>query len=140
VHSLEVQLPFLQRVCGEFTLLPLVAGDVSPETVATVLEALWNGPETGIVVSTDLSHFHDADTARRLDRHTADRILDFDATLDGEDACGCAGLNGFLLLARHRGLRARTIALSDSSAVSGDESRVVGYGAFAFSVSVPAYA
>lgn len=139
-HSLEVQLPFLLAVLGEFSLLPLLAGEASAEIVAEVLEQLWGGPETGMLISTDLSHFHDAATARRLDRVTADRILSFDTTLNGEDACGCVGLNGFLLAARRHGLRVHELAVANSGDTAGDGDRVVGYGAFVFHAGGPPHA
>jgi hypothetical protein len=131
-HSLEVQLPFLSAVLGDFTVLPLLAGDVEPESVAAVLDRVWGGAETLVVVSTDLSHFHDARTARRLDARTAARIVAFETTLGGEEACGAMALNGFLLAARRRGLVSRQLDLCNSADTAGDPHRVVGYGAFAF--------
>jgi AmmeMemoRadiSam system protein B len=131
-HSLEVQLPFLQTVLREFTLLPIVAGDAAAADVADVLDCVWGGPETLIVVSTDLSHFLDYASARVRDAATGQRILAFSAELDGEDACGCVGLNGFLLAARRRGLTSEAIAQCNSGDTAGDRRRVVGYGAFAF--------
>jgi AmmeMemoRadiSam system protein B len=131
-HSLEVQLPFLQSVLGDFTLLPLVAGDATAEDVAGVLDRAWGGAETVIVVSTDLSHYHGYEEARALDATTSRHIVAMEACLDGEDACGCVGLNGFLLAARRRGLTARQLDVRNSGDTSGDRGRVVGYGAFAF--------
>jgi MEMO1 family protein len=131
-HSIEVQLPFLQRVLRDFTLLPLAAGDASAADVAAVFERLWGGPETLIVVSTDLSHFLDYTSAQARDAATGRQILAFASNLDGEDACGCVGLNGFLLAARRRQLMAEAIAQCNSGDTAGDRRRVVGYGAFAF--------
>ncbi len=131
-HSLEVQLPFLQTVLGDFQLLPLVAGEATPDAVAAVLERVWGGAETLIVVSTDLSHFHDYATARRLDAATCRRILALDPVLDGEDACGCVGLNGLLRLAQRCGLEPRQLDLRNSGDTAGDRDRVVGYAAFGF--------
>jgi hypothetical protein len=131
-HSLEVQLPFLQTVLRDFTLLPLVAGDASPEDVASVLDRVWGGPETLLVVSTDLSHFLDYPSARVRDAATSRQILALATDLGGEDACGCVGLNGFLLAARRRELAPRAIAQCNSGDAAGDRHRVVGYGAFAF--------
>lgn len=131
-HSLEVQLPFLQVVLGDFSLLPLVAGDARPAEVALRLDRAWGGEETLVVVSTDLSHFHDYETACARDEATCNRILALDASLDGEDACGCVGLNGFLLTARRRGLLGRELSRCNSGDVTGDRSSVVGYAAFAF--------
>lgn len=131
-HSLEVQLPFLQVVLGAFSLLPLVAGEARPAEIALLLDRAWGGEETLVVVSTDLSHFHDYETARARDEATCHRILALDATLDGADACGCVGLNGFLLTARRRGLLGRELSRCNSGDVTGDYSSVVGYAAFAF--------
>ena len=131
-HSIEVQLPFLQTVLDAFTLVPLVAGDAEPTDVAAMLERVWGGAETLVVVSTDLSHFHDAPTARALDARTCRRILALDATLDGDDACGCVGLDGFLLAARRHALVPRQLAAGNSADVGGDAERVVGYAAFGF--------
>ena len=131
-HSLEVQLPFLQSVLTDFSLLPLVAGDASPDEVARVLELVWGGPETLIVVSTDLSHFYDAATARAKDAATCRRILALEPRLVGDEACGCVGLNGFLVAAARHGLVARLLDSCNSGDTAGDPYRVVGYGAFAF--------
>jgi len=131
-HSLEVQLPFLQTVLDDFELLPLVAGDAPPDAVADVLERVWGGAETLIVVSTDLSHFHDYATASRRDAETCRRILALEPALDGEDACGCVGLNGLLRLAQRRGLAPCQLDLRNSGDTAGDRDRVVGYAAFGF--------
>jgi len=105
-HSLEVQLPFLQRTLADFTLVPLAVGDASAGEVAEVLERLWGGPETLIVISSDLSHFHRYDDASRIDRVTADAILALDPALDHEQACGATPIAGLLTVARRRGLTA----------------------------------
>lgn len=131
-HSLEVQLPFLQSVLRDFTLLPMVAGEAGAEAVACVLDRVWGAAETLIVVSTDLSHYHGYEEARVLDAATSRHILALQPDLDGEDACGCVGLNGFLLAARRRGLVARQLDVRNSGDTAGDRTRVVGYGAFAF--------
>lgn len=131
-HSLEVQLPFLQRVLGEFTLVPLVVGDASAADVAEVLDRLWGGPETLIVISTDLSHYHAYADAQRIDHGTAEQVLALAPTLDHEQACGATPLNGFLLCARRRGLDPELVDLRNSGDTAGDRSRVVGYAAFAF--------
>jgi AmmeMemoRadiSam system protein B len=87
-HALEVQLPFLQRVLGDFSLVPLVVGDAAPAEVAEVLDRLWGGAETLIVISSDLSHYHAYDRAREIDGATVRAILDFDAGITHEQACG----------------------------------------------------
>jgi hypothetical protein len=135
-HSLEVQLPFLQIVLGGFTLVPLAVGDATPEEIIQVLDALWDGPETRFVVSSDLSHYHDFQTARRLDRATAKAIEALKPGAIGEDrACGRAPIRGLLEAARQHGLRARTLDLRNSGDTAGPRDQVVGYGAFAFEES-----
>jgi AmmeMemoRadiSam system protein B/AmmeMemoRadiSam system protein A len=135
-HALEVQLPFLQTVLGAgFTLLPLVVGEASPQAVEEVLDRLWGGDETLIVISTDLSHYLPYGEARLRDQHTAQRILAFADDLLGEEACGATPLNGALRAAHHRGLQPRLLDLRNSAdTAGGDAGRVVGYGAFAFMV------
>lgn len=131
-HALEVHLPFLQTTLDAFRLVPLVVGGASAEAVAEVLDRLWGGEETLIVVSSDLSHFHAHDFASRIDQDTARAILDLDPHLVGEQACGAHPLNGLLLTARRRGLKPRLLDLRNSGDTAGDRDRVVGYGAFAF--------
>ena len=130
-HSLEVQLPFLQRVLGEFTLLPLAVGGATPEEVAQVLELLWGGPETLIVISTDLSHYHEYAEATRIDGETVERIARLEAGIDHQQACGATPLNGLLLVARKRGLAIRRLAACNSGDTAGGRGRVVGYASFA---------
>ena len=132
-HSLEVQLPFLQCVLGDFTLVPLAVGDATPEEISEVLEALWDGPETRFVISSDLSHYYDFQTARRLDRATAKAIEALKPAAIGEErACGRMPIRGLLQAARRHGLRARTVDLRNSGDTAGPRDRVVGYGAFVF--------
>jgi hypothetical protein len=130
-HSLEVQLPFLQMVLGDFRLVPLAVGEASPVDVAQVLETAWGGPETLVVVSTDLSHYHGYADAQRIDGETADAIGRHSTEVDDDHACGCRALNGLMLVARLRGLEVEALDLRNSGDTSGDRSRVVGYGAFA---------
>lgn len=132
-HSLEVQLPFLQEVLGPFTVLPLAVGEATPQEVAECLARAWGGPETLIVVSSDLSHYLPYDTARRVDRNTAEAILAYkDGAIGHEHACGATAVWGLLLEARRRGMSAELIDLRNSGDTEGDRDRVVGYGAFAF--------
>jgi AmmeMemoRadiSam system protein B len=130
-HSLEVHLPFLQEVLGEFSLVPLVVGEASAEDVAAVLECVWEDAATLVVVSTDLSHYLDYDTARRVDRATCTAIerLRFE-DIGRDTACGRVPLAGLLCLARRRGLRVTTLDLRNSGDTAGDRDRVVGYGAW----------
>ena len=131
-HSLEVHLPFLQSVLGDFSLVPIVVGDASPAQMALILDTLWGGPETLIVVSSDLSHYMPYDSARGRDRDTARAIVGLEATLVPEEACGAAPINGLLQAARRRGLTAEMVDLRNSGDTAGSHDRVVGYGAFAF--------
>jgi AmmeMemoRadiSam system protein B len=131
-HSLEVQLPFLQELLGEFTIVPFAVGDATPREVADVMRLLWGGPETLIVVSSDLSHYHRYADACAIDRATADAVLALSPTLDHEQACGATPVNGLLLCARERGLQPELLDLRNSGDTAGDKSRVVGYASFAF--------
>jgi len=130
-HSLEVQLPFLQKMLGEFSLLPLAVGDARPQEVLEVIERLWGGTETLFVLSTDLSHNHHSARARAIDRATLTRIASFDTDINHEEACGATPLNGFLAAARARGLAIRLLGASNSGDTAGGKDRVVGYSAFA---------
>lgn len=131
-HSLEVHLPFLQTILDHFTLVPLVVGDARPEEVAEVLDLLWGGDETLIVVSSDLSHFYDYATAAAKDRATSDAIEHFQLDrIDPDHACGCRPVNGLLHLARQRGLKVQTLDLRNSGDTAGPRDSVVGYGAYA---------
>ncbi|AKU93925.1 putative dioxygenase [Labilithrix luteola] len=136
-HSVEVELPFVQRLLPNAKVVPLVVGRAAPDDVADVLEALWGGAETVIVVSSDLSHYLPYDVGRARDRHTVSRILALDAGLDGDEACGAAGINGLLRVARRKGMRAELVDLSSSGDTAGPRDDVVGYGAFAFFEDAP---
>ncbi len=131
-HSLEVQLPFLQHVAPAAAIVPVVVGDASPAEVAAVIEELWDGAETLIVVSSDLSHYHSYRTAQALDGATAQAIVGGRTDLLGEQACGCVLVNGLTLAVRAHGLRAAVLDLRNSGDTAGDKQRVVGYGAFGF--------
>lgn len=131
-HALEVQLPFLQTVLRDFSLVPFAVGDATHGEVADVIDLLWGGPETLVVISSDLSHYHGYDVARDIDRRTADTILALTPTLDHEQACGATPINGLLLCARARGLSPQLLDLRNSGDTAGDRSHVVGYASFAF--------
>jgi AmmeMemoRadiSam system protein B len=131
-HSLEVQLPFLQAVLDEFRIVPFAVGDATADEVADVIDRLWGGPETLVVVSSDLSHYHRYADARAIDRGTADAILALGPAIDHEQACGATPVNGLLLCARRRGLAPELLDLRNSGDTAGDKSRVVGYASFAF--------
>ena len=130
-HSLEVQLPFLQQLLADFTLVPVVVGRCDPDAVAVVMDALWQEPDTLLLVSTDLSHFHPYQEARQLDSRTCDRLLARKCALTGEEACGAQALNGLMSTARGKPLDMELISICNSGDTAGDRNRVVGYGAFA---------
>jgi AmmeMemoRadiSam system protein B len=133
-HSLEVQLPFLQRVLGPFTLLPVVVGDATAAEVAALLDLVWppGATSTLVVVSTDLSHYRPDAEAQALDARTAAAIVAGDtAAIRGVDACGARPLRGLLTVARDRQLHVEQLDLRNSGHTAGDRSSVVGYGAFA---------
>ncbi len=130
-HSLEVHLPFLQTVLDSFRIVPLVVGDATPEQVAEVIDRLWDGDETLIVVSSDLSHYHSYETAERMDRATSAAIEALrPEDIGHEQACGRLPVAGLLLVARARGLHAETVDLRNSGDTAGPRDQVVGYGAY----------
>jgi MEMO1 family protein len=132
-HALEVELPFLQTVLGAFTLVPLVVGEATPEEVAEVLARLWGGPETLLVISSDLSHYEAYARAQEHDAATAAAIERLDgAALGPRDACGHLPIGGLLIEALRRGLVARRLDLRNSGDTAGPKDQVVGYGAWAF--------
>lgn len=130
-HSLEVQLPFLQKVLANFQLVPIVVGDADPETVAEVLERLWGDSETLIVISSDLSHYLPYELAKQIDSQTARSIEAKSDTIEGDQACGCRPLNGLLRLAKRKGLEVKTLDLRNSGDITGARDQVVGYGSYA---------
>lgn len=132
-HSLEVQLPFLQSVLADFKLLPLAVGDATPQEVAEVLELLWGGNETLVVISSDLSHYLPYDTARRVDHATAQEILGLHTDITHDHACGATPVNGLMLAARRHHLEPHLLDLRNSGDTAGPRDGVVGYASFAFS-------
>lgn len=132
-HSLEVQLPFLQVVLDDFTLVPLVIGQAAGEEIADILTSLWGGAETLIVVSSDLSHYEDYEKANRLDSAASQAIVNLDPDgLDAGSACGRIPISGLLHVAKAKGLRAELLDLRNSGDTAGSRDQVVGYGAYAF--------
>lgn len=130
-HALEVHLPFLQSILNDFQIVPFVVGVAEPEQVAQVLDQLWGKEETLIVISSDLSHFHDYQSARQRDQKTTQAIEDLRyEDIHGEDACGTYPLSGLLLEARKRKLHAENIDLRNSGDTAGSKDSVVGYGAY----------
>ncbi len=135
-HSLEVQLPFLQTVLDDFKLVPLAVGDATTEQVAEVIEKLWGGAETLVVISSDLSHFHSYRAAQQIDSETVASILDLRALENHEQACGATPVNGFLQVARRRGLKPQLLDLCNSGDTAGDKNRVVGYASIAWQEAI----
>ncbi len=131
-HSLEVQLPFLQTVLGNFKLVPLAVGDAIPQEVAAVLDKLWGGEETLIVISSDLSHFLPYYVAQSVDQETVQSILDLHGPISHDQACGGTPINGFMLAAKQHHLRPQLLDYRNSGDTAGDKNRVVGYASFAF--------
>ena len=131
-HSLEVHLPFLQKVIDDFVLLPLAVGRATAQQVAAVLDLLWGGDETLIVISSDMSHYLPYADAQAADNATARAILDLRTDLNHLQACGATPVIGLNLLAQQRGLKPQLIDLRNSGDTAGDKARVVGYGSFAF--------
>lgn len=132
-HGLEVHLPFLQTIDHDFKIVPLIAGDTTGEEIAELLDMLWGGDETLIVISSDLSHFYDYDTAVKLDTSTAKAIINLQPEkLGRESACGRLPIQGLLIQAKEKGLTPHLLALRNSGDTAGSKDRVVGYAAFAF--------
>jgi AmmeMemoRadiSam system protein B len=129
-HSLEVQLPFLQMTLDEFQIVPVVVGQSDSGQVARVIDTLWGGPETLIVISSDLSHYLTYEDARRIDQSTGKHIHEKVSTLTGQEACGAYAVNGLMRAQHCKDLDVETIDLRNSGDTAGDKSRVVGYGAF----------
>ena len=130
-HSLEVQLPFLQAVLDDFSVVPVTVGAGPAEWAANLVDALWGGPETLIVVSSDLSHYLDDERARAADARTRDRIIGHATTLTDREACGARAINGLMRSAAARALEVEAVDLRNSGDATGDRGRVVGYGSFA---------
>ena len=134
-HCLEVELPFLQILLGEFSILPLLLTDATQEETAQVLDRVWGGPETRIVVSSDLSHYLAYERAQETDRQTCHQILELRRQIETFQACGAVAINGLLEAACRRGLEPSLLDLRNSGDTAGDRGRVVGYAAFAFAES-----
>lgn len=128
-HSLEVQLPFLQRVLGGFELVPFAVGQAEPQEVAEVLDRCWGGPETLVVISTDLSHYYPYETAQRLDEETVQQMVALTGPIDPSRACGARPVNGLLVTAARRGMGTELYGWCNSGDTAGDKERVVGYAA-----------
>jgi AmmeMemoRadiSam system protein B len=129
-HSLEVQLPFLQTVLSDFTLIPVVVGGADATQVAALIDALAGGEDMLVVISSDLSHFHDYEEAKRIDADTCGLILDKASQLHGEQACGAGAINGLMASAWGRKLQVSLLKTCNSGDTAGQRNRVVGYAAF----------
>jgi AmmeMemoRadiSam system protein B len=131
-HSLEVQLPFLQSVLEEFVLLPLAVGTATAAEVAEVLETVWGGEETLIVISSDLSHYLPYAAAQFVDNTTVQSIIALQQPIKHEQACGGTPISGLIVAARKHHLQPHLLDLRNSGDTAGSLERVVGYAAFAF--------
>jgi hypothetical protein len=132
-HSLEVHIPFLQSVLDDFMLVPLVVGDATPEEVSEVLDILWGGDETLIVISSDLSHYHEYHLAKQIDSETSKAIEELRWQDIGYDqACGRTPVTGLIMAVSKKGIHCKTIDLRNSGDTAGPKDRVVGYGAYVF--------
>lgn len=136
-HALEVQLPFLQMLLPRFTVLPVVVGGARPEQVAALLDTIWGGDETLLIISSDLSHYHPYDVAQARDRRTVERILALDDRLDGRDACGARAICGLIQAAPRHAVVPQLLDLRNSGDTAGDKSRVVGYAALSWTPLPP---
>ncbi len=133
-HSLEVQLPFLQEVLNDFKIVPLVVGDIDPASVAEVLDLLWGGQETLVIVSSDLSHYLDYETAKATDSATSKAIENLQPDLiSHRQACGGTPVKGLIQVAQRKNLNVITLDMRNSGDTAGTKDQVVGYGAYAFS-------
>ncbi len=133
-HSLEVQLPFLQKILNQFSIVPLVVGKATSEQVGEILEALWGNAETLIVISSDLSHYYNYKSSKKLDELTTQAIETLSPEkIDYEQACGRIPINGLLHVAKIRKMHVETVDLRNSGDTAGSKNQVVGYGAYAFS-------
>jgi len=133
-HSIEVQLPFLQTILHNFTIVPLLIGQCDENDVASILELLWGGDETLIVISSDLSHFETYEIANKMDTKTSQAILNLQPEkIQFEDACGRTAINGLLKIAQKKNLTPYIIDVRNSGDTAGDKKRVVGYGAYSLS-------
>lgn len=131
-HSLEVQLPFLQSALNDFTLLPLAVGMAAPEEVCEVLELLWGGEETLIVISSDLSHYQPYSVAQRIDHETVEAITELRLPIEADHACGSTPVSGMIIAARQHHLTPHLLDLRNSGDTAGPRDQVVGYAAIAF--------
>lgn len=129
-HSLEVQLPFLQYIAPKLRLVPILVGPTDSAAVAELIEYCWQDEATLVLISSDLSHYHPWQEARRLDAVTSEMICHADPYLGSEQACGCYALNGLLLAAQHQGLVIDCLSRMTSGDTAGDKQQVVGYGAY----------
>ncbi len=133
-HSTEVQMPFIKTYLPDARVVELVYGDENPANLAPVIEWLLSDPKTGVVISTDLSHYYDLEKAKRLDSICLDAVSTLDPTRlhEGCEACGKIGVEAMLIAARSVGLEPLILDYRTSADASGDSSQVVGYMSAAF--------
>lgn len=134
-HSLEVHLPFLQKIYAEIHIIPIVVGDATTQEVSRCLEAIWGGAETLVVISSDLSHFHSYEVATQLDKDTCSAIEAYKIDdIHSENACGYIPIRGLLHYAQRLNLNIKTLDYRNSGDTAGTKDQVVGYGAYAFNL------
>ena len=133
-HSTEVQLPFIKSYLPDARVVEMVYGDENPANLAAVIEWLMGDPATGVVISTDLSHYYDIEKAKRLDSICLDAVSTLDPARlhQGCEACGRIGVEAMLIAARNLGLEPLILDYRTSADASGDTSQVVGYMSAAF--------
>jgi len=132
-HALEVLLPFLQRAVPGAKIVPLITGRTEMSQVSAVIEEIWGGADTLLVISSDLSHNHPYEIAQKVDRQTARAIVEFDfSRLTADQACAYQAMRGFLKAAIRKEMRCSLLELRNSADASGDMSLVTGFGAFHF--------
>jgi AmmeMemoRadiSam system protein B len=130
-HSIEVQLPFLQYCLKDFKIVPLVVGYCHRDLISQILNILKaNTASTLVIISSDLSHYHDYQQAQMMDNKTIDKILDFNSSITGEYACGCFAVNGFLDYALRQQWKIQLIKKANSGDILGSKKEVVGYASF----------
>ena len=130
-HSLEVSLPFLQVVLGNFEIIPMLYGEANPHEIAQTIQPYLERDDSILIVSADLSHYLDYSTAKKVDEQTANNIKE-GKTVDHHQSCGATAINTALIMAQNFGLVPQMLNMANSGDVIGDKDSVVGYGAWSF--------
>jgi AmmeMemoRadiSam system protein B len=131
-HCLETQLPFLQKLLSDWQLVPLIVGETAVDDVSALLDEVIHDPDNLVIISSDLSHFHEYHEAQRIDSHTSELIETLQPVVHPQQACGAFPLNGLLQLAGSMGLKVITLDRKNSGDTAGGKDQVVGYGCYAF--------